>query len=202
MTEMCVNNGQKRPVFRYADFDLPEHWDIQSENIAQFPLQVNSTEYNEVRALFDKTMAKQYSEIVRIDRIRNKQWYMQYNFYKTFSSKKNTEKKLFHGCSQEVASLIINTFFNRSFSGINDVVYGQGAYFSADASYSHDHTRPSMLNGERCMFVANVLVGNSALGNRHMKTPPSGYDSTTDGKHIFVTYRDDQAYAAYLIVYK
>ncbi len=58
------------------------------------------------------------------------------------------------------------------------------------------------MNGERHMFVANVLVGDSALGNRDMKTPPSGYDSTTDGNHIFVTYRDDQAYAAYLIVYK
>ena len=35
-----------------------------------------------------------------------------------------------------------------------------------------------------------------------MKVPPVGYDSTTDGDHIFVIYRDDQAYAAYLIVYK
>ena len=52
------------------------------------------------------------------------------------------------------------------------------------------------------MFVANVLVGTTALGDTTMKTPPTGCDSTTDGDHIFVTYRDDQAYAAYLIVYK
>ncbi len=52
------------------------------------------------------------------------------------------------------------------------------------------------------MFVVNVLVGDSIVGNFKMKTPPPGYDSTTDGNHIFVTYRDDQAYAAYLIVYK
>jgi hypothetical protein len=52
------------------------------------------------------------------------------------------------------------------------------------------------------MFVANVLVGNPAPGKQTMKTPPPGFDSTTDGNHIFVTYRDDQAYAAYLIVYK
>jgi hypothetical protein len=52
------------------------------------------------------------------------------------------------------------------------------------------------------MFVAYVLLGDSIVGNTTMKTPPPGYDSTTDGKHIFVTYRDDQAYAAYLIVYK
>jgi hypothetical protein len=52
------------------------------------------------------------------------------------------------------------------------------------------------------MFVANVLVGDYIKGDKNMKTPPLGFDSTTDGDHIFVTYRDDQAYAAYLIVYK
>lgn len=52
------------------------------------------------------------------------------------------------------------------------------------------------------MFVVRVLVGNTTKGNKSMKTPPAGYDSTTDGDHIFVTYRDDQAYAAYLIIYK
>jgi hypothetical protein len=52
------------------------------------------------------------------------------------------------------------------------------------------------------MFVADVLVGKTAIGKSGMKTPPLGCDSTTDGDHIFVTYRDDQAYAAYLIVYK
>jgi hypothetical protein len=35
-----------------------------------------------------------------------------------------------------------------------------------------------------------------------MKTPPDGFDSTTDGKHIFVTYHDAQALAEYLITYK
>lgn len=35
-----------------------------------------------------------------------------------------------------------------------------------------------------------------------MKNPPPGYDSTTDGNHIAVTYHDDQGYAEYLITYK
>lgn len=51
------------------------------------------------------------------------------------------------------------------------------------------------------MFLAKVLVGKSALGSHKMKVPPEGYDSTTDNDHIFVTYHDDQAYAAYLITY-
>ncbi len=52
------------------------------------------------------------------------------------------------------------------------------------------------------MFVARVLVGKTTIGNSSMKTRPLGYDSTTDGNHITVTYHDAQAYADYLITYK
>jgi hypothetical protein len=52
------------------------------------------------------------------------------------------------------------------------------------------------------MFVARVLVGNTIKGNSLMKTRSVGYDSTTDGDHIFATYHDAQTYAEYLIIYK
>jgi len=52
------------------------------------------------------------------------------------------------------------------------------------------------------MFLARVLVGNTTKGNGSMKTRPVGFDSTTDGDHIFVTYHDTQAYSKYLITYK
>jgi hypothetical protein len=80
-------------------------------------------------------------------------------------------------------------------------VYGVGVYFSKNAAYSHNYARESPTNHKRCMFLARVLVGKSILGNSTMKVPPTGYDSTTDDKHMFVTYHDDQAYAEYLITY-
>jgi hypothetical protein len=123
MTETCTNTQIQRQVFRHADFYLPEHWDVQSDNVTQFKVQVDSTEYQEIRALFDKTMANKYAEILRINRIQNKPWYMQYNSYKSFSPKKDTERKLFHGCPQDSARLIIHSFFNRSFAGINGLFY-------------------------------------------------------------------------------
>jgi hypothetical protein len=52
------------------------------------------------------------------------------------------------------------------------------------------------------MSLARVLIGKTIKGNESMKTRPSGFDSTTDGDHIFVTYHDAQAYAEYLITYK
>ena len=35
-----------------------------------------------------------------------------------------------------------------------------------------------------------------------MKTPPEGYDSTTDGNQIFVIYDNAQILPEYLITYK
>ncbi|CAF3851388.1 unnamed protein product [Rotaria sordida] len=200
--ETCVNSQEQRKVIRHADVGLPPHWQLQTETVARFSLDENSDEYKDIRGLFDKTMANKYNTMLRIERIQNKQWYTQYNSYKSFSSKKETEKQLFHGCRQESVDLIINSFFNRSFAGVNGTLFGQGAYFSANACYSDSYATPSTQNGEQNMFVVKVIVGNSTRGNPNMKTPPAGFDSTTDEDHIFVTYRDDQAYAEYLIVYR
>jgi poly [ADP-ribose] polymerase 7/11/12/13 len=84
---------------------------------------------------------------------------------------------------------------------LKGIVYGVGVYFSSNAAYSHRYALENT-NGERCMFVARVLVGKTTLGNSFMKTKPLGFDSTTDNKHIFVTYHDAQAFAEYLITYK
>ena len=81
------------------------------------------------------------------------------------------------------------------------IAYGVGVYFSSDALYSHQFAKPNS-NGERSMFLSVVLIGKTTLGNPSMKTRPPGFDSTTDGHRIFVTYHDAQAYAQYLITYK
>lgn len=81
------------------------------------------------------------------------------------------------------------------------VKFGHGVYFSSKASYSHDYTDPNEYD-ERCMFLARVLVGRSILGNSTMKVCPRGYDTTTDGSHTYVIYKDTQAFAQYLIRYR
>lgn len=79
--------------------------------------------------------------------------------------------------------------------------FGVGVYFSSQASYSHTYAFPNATN-ERCMFYSRVLIGNTTMGNRSMRTCPVGFDSTGNGNNIYVTYHDAQAYADYLIVYK
>jgi Poly(ADP-ribose) polymerase catalytic domain len=84
---------------------------------------------------------------------------------------------------------------------LQGTAYGIGVYFAAGAHYSHSYTRVNSA-GERCMFVAKVLIGNSTPGNSLMKVCPVGYDSTTGGSNIFVAYHDAQSYAEYFITYK
>ena len=79
-------------------------------------------------------------------------------------------------------------------------MYGMGVYFSSNGAYSHTFAVPNA-KGERFMFLSRVLIGKTTTGNSSMKTQPTGFDSTTDGNHIFVIYHDAQAFADYLITY-
>ncbi|CAF4663663.1 unnamed protein product, partial [Rotaria magnacalcarata] len=93
------------------------------------------------------------------------------------------------------------TFHVSLFVKITGTLYGFGVYFSSDAAYSHGYTKPNA-NDERCMFLARFIIEETTQGNNKMETRPPGFDSTTDGNHIFVTYHGAQALVEYLITYK
>ncbi|CAF3427844.1 unnamed protein product [Rotaria sp. Silwood1] len=186
------------------DYKLPLTWQTSKEDNMRLIVRKNTDEYKSIVTDFDQSMKKKYQEIIRIERIQNERWFMQYlaharDFQKRLND--NTEKYLYHGCPESAASSIIQDCFNRSFAGVNGTAYGVGVYFSSNAAYSHGFTKPNS-NGERFMFLARVLIGKTTIGNASMKTRPVGFDSTTDGNHIYVTYHDAQAYAEYLITYK
>ncbi|CAF1117593.1 unnamed protein product [Adineta steineri] len=186
------------------DYQLPSTWEQSMGNKLRFVVSSNSAEYKSITADFNQTMNGKYTQIIQIDRIQNERWYVQYvAHYKEFQQRLNrdTEKCLYHGCSQQIAESIIENCFNRSFAGANGILYGAGVYFSSRAAYSHTFSRPNS-NAERCMFVARVLIGKTTQGDTSIKSPPVGFDSTTDGTHIFVIYHDAQAFAEYLITYK
>ncbi|CAF4591970.1 unnamed protein product [Rotaria socialis] len=96
-------------------------------------------------------MKGKYTQIIRIERIQNERWYIQFLAHSRNLKNclnKDTENCLYHGCSG---------------------------------------------NGERDMFLAHVLIGNTTIGDSSMKIRPVGFDSTTNSNHIFVTYHDAQA---------
>ncbi|CAF4063349.1 unnamed protein product [Rotaria magnacalcarata] len=190
----------KEPI----DFQVPTTWERCNENNIRISVLPKTKEYKKIKYDFDQSMGKTYREIINVERIQNERWFMQYlahsrDFYKRLNE--NTEKQLYHGCPESATIAIMEDCFNRSFAGVNGTSYGVGVYFSSNAAYSHGFAKANS-KGERFMFVARVLIGKTTQGNSSMKTRPLGFDSTTDGNHIFVTYHDAQAYAEYLITYK
>lgn len=123
MIEYLGTDGITRKVRRNAKLMVPKDWEMQATNVLIVPLDPESDEFQEVRALFDKTMKGNYENIRSVDRIQNKPWFIQYSTFKKFSGIAETEERLFHGCTEESAKLIIHSFFNRSFAGVNGNVY-------------------------------------------------------------------------------
>merc|ERR1711966_474874 len=118
---------------------------------------------------------------------------------------------LFHGTAADSVPKILQTGFNRSFCGKNATVYGKGAYFARDASYSAQRTYcvPDA-KGVQSIFLCRVSVGYCCLGKKDalaadVREGHILYDTTVDNvkdPSIYVTYHDAQAYPDYIIEFK
>jgi hypothetical protein len=65
-------------------------------------------------------MKGKYTKIIKIERIQNELLYKQYvTLKKSFKERlrADTEKLLYHGCSQDAANSIIEDWFKRNFAG-------------------------------------------------------------------------------------
>jgi poly [ADP-ribose] polymerase 10/14/15 len=93
------------------------------------------------------------------------------------------------------------------------VLYGQGVYFAADASYSAQSYLTGHKPGQkRYMFLVKALTGELVKGNASMRVLPPVktsqptilYDCAVDDINNpmeFVIFHDTQAYPEYLITY-
>ncbi len=102
--------------------ELPEIWEKSPENKMRFIVPNTSEEYRSVINNFDQIMRGKYAQIIRLERIQNERWYLQYlahsrDFRKRLNA--DTEKRLYHGCPEQAANSIIEGCFNRSYAGIN-----------------------------------------------------------------------------------
>lgn len=85
-----------------------------------------------------------------------------------------------------------------------------GSYFARDASYSHNYCQGN--SGNKTMFLARVLVGDSVKGQASYSRPPAKrnnpdylYDSCVDNESdpsIFVVFEKPQIYPEYIMEYK
>ncbi|CAF0793658.1 unnamed protein product [Adineta ricciae] len=198
--EQLTSPGNHGGEAFYGAYPFPHTWNRSSPyNISRYDLEPSSDEYQYVAEKFRKSLPS--NEIVGIERIQNRRWFKQYDAHKDDFIERygqSTEQWLFHGCKSESVDAIINDCFNRSHAV--RCAAGQGIYFATDAAISFSYTQPDASN-IRHMFMARVLIGQTAQGNSSTRVCPAGYD-TTGGGTVFVTYHDAQAYGEYLISFR
>jgi poly [ADP-ribose] polymerase 10/14/15 len=177
----------------------------------------SSKEYRFISALFLRT-AKDFT-IIQIQQIRNDDLLHKFTAVKEAMDSRgrgigSNEMQLFHGTSSKNIDAINMGGLNRSFTTTH--VYGKGVYFARDASYSaQDSYSPPDNLGAKRMYLARVLVGDTCAGKSddiQPSQPRPGAanpfdlcDSTIDSQgspSIYVTYKDNQQYPEYLIVFK
>ena len=196
-----------------SPLSFPLEWDPQTKNIELKSVPVSSLEGAKVVSAFKKTMNKNVS---KIERIQNKFLYTKYDLCKKRMHEKNNgqvnEKWLFHGSSKVSPETIYRSEHGFDFRHGGQGMWGKGAYFAVNASYSGGSYAFNSPQG-RQIFLAFVLTGDSkAMQSNHLLvTPPrkedgSGdYDSVngvTGSSQIYIVYDHDKCYPAYLITFR
>uniref|UniRef100_A0A670IU48 Poly [ADP-ribose] polymerase n=1 Tax=Podarcis muralis TaxID=64176 RepID=A0A670IU48_PODMU len=174
-------------------------------------------EFRETVRHFYDTLEEMHNKIriVKVEKLLHPLLYQQYQLKKVallnVCGRRDVERLLFHGTTEESSREICLHGFNRSFCGKNATRYGHGVYFAVKAVVSvQEMYSPSSSDGNKYIFVTRTLTGDYALGNPSMRAPPlregdavpRRYNSTVDNLRnpgVFVIFNDTQAYPQHLI---
>ena len=216
LTKVFLVLAEKRASLQsvpLSSSSFPPEWEPQTKNTELKYVKVSSLEGTKVVSAIGKTMVD--ANIFKIERIQNKFLYEKYDLCKKRMHEKNNgqvnEKWLFHGSSSVSPEKIYESEHGFDFrhSGSSSL-WGKGAYFAVNASYScRSYAYRSPL-GYQQIFIAFVLTGDSIrmASDRTLVTPPSkddgsgDYDSVngiTGSSQIYIVYDHDKCYPAYLI---
>ena len=213
--EKLVSDSQSGPAIA----QIPAEWQPQTKNTQLFELSKSSDEYSHIESMFHSTMSTSSIAILSIKRIQNNWLWEKYVVTRNRMSKKNNgrinEKELFHGSRMCSAHYIYDSEEGFDMRYSSQGMWGQANYFAEKASYSNPYAH-ELPDGNREMFLAKVLTGDSCkcASDRTLRLPPlkdsqtrfqqERYDTVegeTGGSTVYMTYSNDKAYPAYLIVY-
>ena len=201
-----------------AHHETPLDWQPQTKNTELFELPKSGEEFSHIESLIHQTMPT--AVIQSVKRIQNNWLWERYVLTRRRISKKNSgrvnERELFHGSRSSRAYKIYDSEEGFDMRYSSQGMWGQANYFAEKASYSNSYAY-ELGDGTREILLAMVVTGDSykCQSNRTLRMPPvkanldsrfheERYDTvegeTSDSK-VFMTYSNDKAYPAYLIVY-
>ena len=153
-------------------------------------------------------------EVLKLERIENVDLWATYRMHKARMSEKGCDPNeiwAVHGSDASSLTNIAEYGFNRSYTGKNGTVYGQGTYFAKIGNFAYStapqYARPDAL-GHLRFILANVVQGRKCRGAPEQVEPPKDaqgqrYDTTGDDTDsILVTYKDFQTYPHYLVTFQ
>ena len=198
---------------------IPVHWQQQSQKIELMPVGAGSSEWNRILHLMQKTLRT--VRITCLERVQNEWLWDKYAAAKERMSVKNrgvvNEKELFHGTKATPPEKIYKSELGFDFRFASKGMWGEGAYFAVNASYSHNYSYSGLGTcSKRQMILALVLTGEThrCPPDSTLKMPPvkrmdgafadERYDSVngqTNGSEVFIIYDFEKAYPAYVITY-
>ena len=208
------------PALAFWDQEAPRH---NGHNHARIPVAPGSDEWAFVESKFRAVGTG--PEIVAVWRVQNNLQAMQHvhrvaEMQEVLDCDGRGVKvhalQLFHGtrnpgnvhviCDSAVGAVGavgIDRSLSASLGASVDCDYGKGAYFGI-AGVSLTHRVPG--TDLHSVFLANVLLGESCVGDHTMYVPPtkpgsnSRFEATTDdAARIWVTYRDHQAVVTHIL---
>ena len=217
MEEIMTCN--QRSTVTVSAIQIPPEWQPQTKNTELFELPKSSNEYLHVESMYHSTMSKTSSTILSIKRIQNNWLWEKYVMTRDRMSRKNNgkinERELFHGSRKCRAHIIYDSEEGFDMRYSSQGMWGKANYFAEKASYSNSYAY-ELTDGSREILLAKVLTGDSCkcASDRNLFVPPlkgvqtrfqqERYDTVegeTGGSKVFMTYLNDKAYPAYLIVY-
>ncbi|XP_034980365.1 protein mono-ADP-ribosyltransferase PARP10 [Zootoca vivipara] len=215
MEEYDLGSARTVPIGRLPGPSGPVGLDDGEARLVQ--LVEGTEEFRETVRHFYDTLEEMHNKIriVKVEKLLHPLLYQQYQLKKVallnVCGRRDVERILFHGTTEESSREICLHGFNRSFCGKNATRYGHGVYFAVKAVVSvQEMYSPASSDGNKYIFVTQTLTGDYALGKPGMRAPPlregdavpRRYDSTVDNLQnpaIFVIFNDTQAYPQHLI---
>ena len=206
--------------------DIPQEWEPQTKACEIRIVPKGNREWNGVLDLMKKTIP--LVQITKLERIQNQDLWEKFSLERKQMKKRNSgelnEKLLFHGSRKtdphSIASSLKGIDFRYS-SRARNLMWGTGAYFAVNASYSDNYAH-SAEGGLKKLILVRVLTGKSySYGKRQDPTltrPPilssllsastseqgKPFDTVngdTNGSTVYVVYDHDKSYPAYIITY-
>lgn len=197
---------------------LPKSWNqnINDDTIKIVELNRTDDEYKIAAECF--LTGFNPAQIICIERVQNPNLYREYYKSKrTLSRKYNgnpNELLLKHGTRTTNPSSIWNSGDHTNTYGFDPRycdkgLFGRGAYFAEDTSYSHNYAYSVPNSNHKQMFLASVLVGSCDQKpeiNKEIRHPTPPHDSVrgpiTSSNQGIIIYELHRSYPTYLVTYQ